>query len=268
MRLAVMSDLHVEHKCEWDLDDQTIAMLNDCDAVAVAGDVSDQADRSIRWLGTRLRSVPVLYTPGNHDIRHPKHDLDMAMNEAKKLAAQQYPNVSVLYGDVTEVGGVTFIGTPLWTDFDFTGMRPWAMRLAEQEVADYISTLIRDEDAIRLMRPDDALRRHYAARQWLRDTLSSCRRDRAVVITHHAPHPKSLHDRFQGEDCNSAFVSDMEDLILEVGPALWLHGHTHDSFDYQIGATRVICNPKGHGPTERGKPSENPLFQPLCVVEL
>ena len=27
---------------------------------------------------------------------------------------------------------------------------------------------------------------------------------------------------------------------------LWIHGHTHDSFDYEVAGTRVICNPKGY----------------------
>ena len=27
---------------------------------------------------------------------------------------------------------------------------------------------------------------------------------------------------------------------------LWIHGHTHDSFDYFINGTRVVCNPRGY----------------------
>ena len=26
---------------------------------------------------------------------------------------------------------------------------------------------------------------------------------------------------------------------------LWIHGHTHDSFDYVVNGTRVVCNPRG-----------------------
>ena len=29
-------------------------------------------------------------------------------------------------------------------------------------------------------------------------------------------------------------------------PSLWLHGHTHESFDYNIKNTRVVCNPRGY----------------------
>jgi len=25
--------------------------------------------------------------------------------------------------------------------------------------------------------------------------------------------------------------------------ALWIHGHTHDPFDYEVDGTRVVCKP-------------------------
>jgi hypothetical protein len=27
---------------------------------------------------------------------------------------------------------------------------------------------------------------------------------------------------------------------------LWTHGHTHHKFDYMIGETRIVCNPRGY----------------------
>ena len=27
---------------------------------------------------------------------------------------------------------------------------------------------------------------------------------------------------------------------------LWTHGHTHEDFDYMIGSTRIVCNPRGY----------------------
>jgi len=45
----------------------------------------------------------------------------------------------------------------------------------------------------------------------------------------------------------------MDDFILEHQPRLWIHGHTHESFDYKIGKTRVVCNPRGYASTEKNK---------------
>jgi len=30
--------------------------------------------------------------------------------------------------------------------------------------------------------------------------------------------------------------------------ALWIHGHMHESFDYETYGTRVVCNPRGYAP--------------------
>ena len=44
----------------------------------------------------------------------------------------------------------------------------------------------------------------------------------------------------------AAFASSLEGLIEEYQPILWIHGHTHDPFDYELFATRVVCNPRGY----------------------
>ena len=41
-------------------------------------------------------------------------------------------------------------------------------------------------------------------------------------------------------------------LFLEIH-SLWIHGHIHESFDYKIGKTRVVCNPRGYASIEENK---------------
>ena len=41
--------------------------------------------------------------------------------------------------------------------------------------------------------------------------------------------------------------SDLSEFILDrPGIKLWTHGHTHENFDYMIGSTRIVCNPRGY----------------------
>ena len=48
------------------------------------------------------------------------------------------------------------------------------------------------------------------------------------------------------------------------GRELWVHGHTHDSTDYQLGRTMVLCNPLGYAGVE-----VNPFFKTdEAVIEL
>ena len=38
----------------------------------------------------------------------------------------------------------------------------------------------------------------------------------------------------------------MKALVRKVGARLWVSGHTHTPFDYEVGQTRVIGNPRGY----------------------
>jgi Icc-related predicted phosphoesterase len=82
-----------------------------------------------------------------------------------------------------------------------------------------------------------------------------------VVVSHHAPHPGSLHPRYANDLISAAYVSDLTAVIATGKPALWVHGHVHAAFDYRVGATHVICNAHGYG-------AENPNFDPALVVEV
>ncbi len=48
--------------------------------------------------------------------------------------------------------------------------------------------------------------------------------------------------------------------------ALGIHGHTHDSFDYVLRGTRVVCNPRGYC-RYVGRP-ENVDFDPGLAAEV
>src|SRR5260370_709268 len=104
------------------------------------------------------------------------------------------------------------------------------------------------------------------SRQWLGQQLSRAYGGRTVVITHHAPHPGSIHPRYAGDPVNGAFVSDLTELVVQAD--VWLHGHVHDSFDYRVGRCRVGSNPRGyaHNRSQATRPEdlvfENPAFRP------
>ena len=82
-----------------------------------------------------------------------------------------------------------------------------------------------------------------------------------MVVSHHAVHWNSIHPRFRSDPVTGAFLSDQSELIEAYQPALWVHGHVHNSSDYFIGTTRVLCNPHGYG-------NENPDFNGALVVEV
>jgi len=86
-----------------------------------------------------------------------------------------------------------------------------------------------------------------------------------VVITHHYPSFQSTAPMYQQDLGSAAFGSDLEHWMGRA--ALWVHGHTHSSFDYGLNGTRVVCNPRGY-PLRRQGGFENPDFKAACWVDL
>jgi Icc-related predicted phosphoesterase len=95
--------------------------------------------------------------------------------------------------------------------------------------------------------------------QWLRRVV----RPGDVVITHHLPTPNAVAPHFSDNPLNPFFVCDVEDIIRKKRPALWIYGHTHGSADFQLGDTRLVCNPLGYVGTE-----QNAEFDDRCVIEI
>src|SRR5690606_28030632 len=110
------------------------------------------------------------------------------------------------------------------------------------------------------------------SRSWLQAALQEPYDGTTVVITHHAPHPLSIHEQYRGDLTNAAFVNDLASLLPYA--KLWLHGHVHNNFDYRVEGCRVVANPRGYARNRREVDSadqllfENPAFIPQLVVEV
>ena len=86
---------------------------------------------------------------------------------------------------------------------------------------------------------------------------------KTVIVTHHVPSSRSVPRRFARDLLTPAFASNLESLMDGDGAVLWIHGHTHDQFDYEVFGTRVVCNPRGYVPN-----ALSPDFRPDWVEEV
>lgn len=243
MRLRIYSDVHLERT-------PFSPSSSDADLVVLAGDIANGA-AGIEWAREAF-GVPVLYLAGNHEYYEGEFE---SVNAAMRAAAGGV----VEFLDCTSIveGGVRFLGCTLWTDYSLAREcdRPAVIEEARGLNPDYQKIRF----GSRAFAPEDSIALCARQRAWLAAALAEPFAGKTVVITHFAPHPRSIAPAFVNHRANPAFVLDLEDMIGRA--ELWIHGHTHTFFDYRVRGTRVVCNPRGY-------PDERTGFLPGLTVEI
>jgi Icc-related predicted phosphoesterase len=266
MKIQIASDLHLEglqeslrEKCP-----TLIAPAPDADLLVLAGDIHEDCT------GIELFKdwpVPVLYVPGNHEF----YGVGWRGALEHMRRACDGTGITLLDKDEVVIDGVRFLGATLWTDFKINVPTEVAMSAAQTQLLDYF----RIKTQMGLLKARNTLDEHYNARSWLKRELEKPFDGTTVVITHHAPHPKSVAARYESDVLTGAFVSDLSEILESPhAPALWIHGHCHDGFDYQVGRCRVVSNPAGYV-LNRARVAagdtpvwENPSWRNQFVVEV
>ncbi|MDN8612405.1 metallophosphoesterase [Variovorax ginsengisoli] len=270
MKILILSDLHLEFAPF-----ETPPAL-EFDVVILAGDIHSPSRRAVQWAESRFAGMPVIYVPGNHEFYDSR--MDLALSEAR--AAADGGQVRLLDGDELVIDGVRFLGATLWTDFELAidtprGRRSDAfvsMKKATNLMNDY--ALIRAVDELaerdtwrarhgRRLTAEDTRQIHLKQRTWLSQKLSEPFDGPTVVVTHHAPHRGSLAQRYAQDWVSGAFVNELPESFFDV-PVLWVHGHTHESFDYRVRSCRIVSNPRGY--VNWSGRAENAKFDPGLVI--
>lgn len=198
-----------------------------------------------------------MFVAGNHEFYGGSIVEDI---RAAKLE-DVYPRLHFLENGKVEIDGVLFVGGTLWSDFRIFSRNPEvAMSYARSGMNDFKHIKL-TKRPYRKFLPIDAYRKHQETRQYLAAELCKRATQTTVVVTHHAPSPRSISAPFRFDPLSGCYASDLEDLILETQPSLWVHGHVHHRNDYVLGATRVISNPRGY-------PGEASQFDPQFFVEV
>jgi predicted phosphodiesterase len=253
MRIALLSDIHLS------VDPLPFPDV-DADIVVLAGDISRPA-AAMAWAKTC--PTPIVYVAGNHEFYG--SDLISTYEQLNRLS--QGTQIHVLERSEYVHDGVRFLGCTLWSDyrlFEAAEDRAYGIDLATQLIRDFTHIKIAP-DFPDLFSP--AMSQHIFLQTvaWLEDCFANDSTTPTVVISHFAPTRLSISPLFESSPINASFVSDLEDRIKAWQPALWLHGHTHGSFDYRVGNTRVICNARGYA---KNGINENPEFSSAYVIDL
>ena len=237
MKFFVCSDLHTEFLTpaeQLDLFDS----FPEVEGIIIAGDLSTKKylKNNLSYLCKKYKEV--IFVVGNHEFYNSSFpEIDDLLEEIEENLIE---NLSFLDNSVYTYNDIKFLGGTLWFKDEPLNI------LYEKQMNDfsYIKNL-----------------RHevYDKNRKTVEILENLIDRDSIIITHHLPSFRSVNDKYKGYQSNRFFVCDMEKLILKKQPKLWIHGHTHDSCDYMIGSTRILCNPLSY-PQERNKKFDNNLI--------
>ena len=263
MKIAVCSDLHLE------FGDINIPNAQNADVLILSGDIMiaqdlhDHPEENVRtaamleMLGSRQLSAQrfrdflkrcsfqfphVIYVAGNHEFYHGKWNQSLVTlsNECAKFS-----NVYFLEAGCKKINDVTFIGGTLWTDMNKAD--PLTLH-AVRDIMNDFRVITTDLEGYTNLKPVDTVIRHRHMLGYIKTIVAERPDEKFVVVGHHSPSLQSVHESYKNEYLvNGAYHSDLSEFILDRPQIkLWTHGHTHYPFDYMIGDTRVVCNPRGY----------------------
>jgi len=267
MKIAVCSDIHLEFG--------TISLENTEGAnvlilggdICVAKDLNkrdeyaimDRFGRSEAWhqffQECCARFPHVIYIVGNHEHYHGDFR-DTIKHLRDKLG--YLVNLHILDKQMVQLGGVSFIGGTLWTNMNkedpitllhMTGMmNDFRCVMNSNRVVNFKDHEGKFATRIAKFSPDDTVVDHKEMLDYIRIMIEGKFDQKFVVVGHHAPSKASTHPRYADEVImNGGYSSDLSEFIMDHPQIkLWTHGHTHEDFDYVIGSTRIVCNPRGY----------------------
>lgn len=251
MKIRILSDLHLE-TCPFTLpklpdDDETTLIL--------AGDIGQINQRNILepfLLEACARFRHIVYVMGNHEYYGGTFPESLERLKQWDLPA----NLHILEKTHVVLDGVNFAGATLWTDFNNYDAR--CIQACLTYLPDFQNTLFHDpakepDSSPVPLTPDHQYRAHQTTRHWLAEALPALEHSGrpTILVTHHGISWRSVLPKDLGLVTNGGIVSDLTGLLLDSPPALCIHGHTHDSFDYRLGSaqhgSRIMTNPRGIG---------------------
>ncbi len=225
MKIDIISDIHLDHFKDLGRD-FVRTWIPEGEILVLAGDVGD-----FPWWQTQSHLIDeicdkyqyVLYVAGNHDYYGTS--LEEGDIYFREVASRCY-NFCFLEREALEIDGVMFAGCSLWFKEHPSNV------IYESGMTDF--------EEIQLFK-HHVYQRNQESQEFLRGL-----QDIDVVITHHQFSALSIPEEYIDDPHNRFFLCAMDDMILNLQPKFAIHGHTHVPCSYDLGSTRVVCNPKGY----------------------
>lgn len=282
MKFALASDIHLEFGTISLENTENADVLILSGDICIAKDVLERDVYELRedvksnkihtfFQECSARFSHVIYILGNHEHYH--GDFAKSLTTLRDNLSYMV-NLHILEKEFVELGDTMFFGASLWTDMNKEDpitvsqikgyMNDYRVIQDSNEVVHFKSPVYgtkedgsTDYDNIvslefhtRLAKfsPEKSVSEHKATLVALKEAIGSHPNKNWIVVGHHAPSKLSTKPQYEKDVIvNGAYSSDLSEFILDHPQIkLWTHGHTHHNFDYMIGSTRIVANPRGY----------------------
>jgi predicted phosphohydrolase len=173
------------------------------------------------------------WIPGNHEYY--RSDItERAGTFHEKIRS----NLSLLNNTTIEHKGVRLLFSTLWSKIN-----PAMEFVILKSMADF--RLINNNG--KKITVDDYDQLHEDCRAFLTKELSIVTNQKTIVVTHHLPTFFNYPEKYRYSELNTAFATELFDLIEHSNVDYWIFGHTHEVVpDFKIGKTTLTTNQLGY----------------------
>lgn len=288
MKIAIVSDLHLEFGDWHPVNPENADVLILSGDILVATSLEELQNDPNGFLdhakGQRFREFlinckqnykHVVYVMGNHEHYHG----DFAVSD--KVLRKECEDVGIHFLDkqCVTINDVTFIGGTLWTDMnkeDELTLYHMTKAMNDFRIVNNSNREVHFKDyegkfhtRAAKFSPEDAVEDHKKMLDYINTVIEGKHDQKFVVVGHHSPSKMSTKPQYENDTVmNGGYSSDLNEFILDRPQIkMWTHGHTHHEFDYMIGSTRIVCNPRGYVGYERGSDAEEPFLPKVITLE-
>ena len=235
MKIQYCSDLHLEFPANQKyLRENPIVASGDI--LLLAGDIvpfTEIENASDFFTSISDKFAHTYWIPGNHEYyRADVSERTGAFHE--KIRS----NVSLLNNTAIVHEGVRLLFSTLWSKIDFP--KELVIRKA---MADF--RLIKNNGT--RISVDDYNRLHEECIAFLSMELNAPTGQKTIVVTHHLPTFLNYPEKYRFSELNSAFATELYNLIESSRASYWIFGHSHEVVpEFKIGETTLTSNQLGY----------------------
>ena len=274
MKFQYLSDLHLEFPSNKKWVKKNIKPIGDY--LLIAGDTGyltnsrknhiyeNYCDSFLKYCSDNWKQTILI--PGNHEY-YGKFPLYISKNDyeiASITSVKIHPNVTLLNNDIFDIEGdeydIRVFGATLWSYInpeEFSEI--WSCmndyRMCEYKEGEKLNpghTIfehLKTYRELQSLKYKSQFKYHYykILNKNGKEDLKVIKKPlKHIIMTHHGCHLNCIAECYRSSNINSAYTSDLSNLIDEIKPDAWIYGHTHQTKSFEHNDVKIVENSLGY----------------------